>query len=263
MIDYDALVRTYNSEETVSELLSGLSALNTRPAKIIVIDSGSTDDTVRICRSYGCIVFDYAGPNFNYSRALNQGLNYVDSDYCLIVSSHMVVVNSNLIEIMVNAIQGPSLAAVSVDYCANDYDLQLIDATNFNGYNGIWNTCALYKSNILKAYGFDPRLPTAEDQHFSSRVISDGYKTVRLTGGLVCYKNPYVSNRKIRNERVSIAYYSYRPLMSLKSILAVFRCGFKHLFRLELGSSLHYIKLGFRLLLANVVEPKFNSRYFK
>ncbi len=52
MIRYDVLIPAYNAETTISELISQLSSLIQPPKNIIVVDDGSQDNTVQICKNH-------------------------------------------------------------------------------------------------------------------------------------------------------------------------------------------------------------------
>ena len=69
------IVTFYNQAEFVASALDGVLAQSYRPVEVIVVDDGSTDDTLRACAAYGdritLVHQDNAGP----SGARNAGLN--------------------------------------------------------------------------------------------------------------------------------------------------------------------------------------------
>ncbi|MFM7477225.1 MAG: glycosyltransferase family 2 protein, partial [Microcystis aeruginosa] len=54
--------------------------------EMIVMDTGSTDDTIAIAKSYGAIVpsYDWRG---NFSDARNEALKYVTGDWILVLDA--------------------------------------------------------------------------------------------------------------------------------------------------------------------------------
>ncbi|OGL44227.1 MAG: hypothetical protein A2161_03230 [Candidatus Schekmanbacteria bacterium RBG_13_48_7] len=76
-----AIVLTHNSEKTIQQCLNSLKWTD----KIVVIDSGSSDQTVLICTESGASV--YSHPYKNYGDQLNYALTLVNSDWVLVVDS--------------------------------------------------------------------------------------------------------------------------------------------------------------------------------
>lgn len=77
-----AVIITYNEEQIIEKTLSQLHWCD----EIIVVDSYSTDNTIRICEAYGCKIFsrhfDGYGPQkqFAISRATNDWILCIDAD---------------------------------------------------------------------------------------------------------------------------------------------------------------------------------------
>src|SRR4051812_38681170 len=89
---YCTLIRTFNSERTISSTLRSLERQTCQPSRYIFVDSGSTDGT-RGLLPPDAVFHRYTGGEFNYSEAINQGLQHVDCDYVLIISSHTSLAN--------------------------------------------------------------------------------------------------------------------------------------------------------------------------
>ena len=64
-----AVIRAYNEGAHLGRLLEGFEQQTVRPDEIIVVDSGSTDDTVAIARTAGCVVERFAKDEFSFGRA--------------------------------------------------------------------------------------------------------------------------------------------------------------------------------------------------
>lgn len=260
--NFDILIRTYNSAETIRGVLSGISSLSSQPSQIVVVDSGSTDDTVTICKAFGCSVYNYEGDVFNYSRSLNQGFRRVVSPYCLVLSSHVVIVRPDLVERMFEVMRVQDAKGVYVDFCRNDDGITIIDRDSFNGHNGLWNPCALYATELVESIGFDEALPTAEDQHFALSLFDMGYTTAALSGNWVKYLNPRVSLKKDRNEYVSIAYFTFKKNLAMSNIFCIAKSALRNLVEFRFTIFYDRSALALRLLAARLRKPRFKSKYF-
>jgi glycosyltransferase involved in cell wall biosynthesis len=267
VIKYDVIIRTFNSELTLGKVLASLGSLKDKPKKIIIIDSGSSDRTLQIAREFNCSVYAFKGVKFNYSAALNQGIQRISEEYCLILSSHVLIKSPYLISIMHKYIlKDRPVAYLNMSNIKDNY-LE-VSHINFDGFNGIQNPCALYKTSILKKIGFEEQLPTAEDQYFAKKLFENGFKTFSIKNcGFAVGVNPRIIskkilNKKIRNECICIAYYSYRRNMSYKSIIFNFIKAVKLLIIGQPQDCYHYATLSLRLIAAWFVRPNFESRYF-
>lgn len=62
-------ILTNNNENTIEKCLSSIEKLG----KIVIIDVGSTDSTIKICRDFGCVIVNQTAGN-DYSRVRNKQL---------------------------------------------------------------------------------------------------------------------------------------------------------------------------------------------
>jgi len=83
------VVRAYNEEEHFEKLLHGIRAQQKKADEIILVDSGSTDNTIEIGRRFGCRVVSIDKHEFTFGRALNRGCEAAVGDVCVFVSAHV------------------------------------------------------------------------------------------------------------------------------------------------------------------------------
>ena len=95
-----AVIRAYNEAKHIGRLLDGLEQQTVRPDEIILVDSGSTDDTVTIAEAAGCIIVPIAKDEFSFGRALNRGCAVANGDVLLIASAHVYPVYNTYVEHM-------------------------------------------------------------------------------------------------------------------------------------------------------------------
>lgn len=89
-----AFIPTFNSERTLQETIQSIKSQSIPPKKIIVIDSGSTDNTEKIANKEGVEFYspEYFGFKFlGLGRARNRILNLIDTPYLLSVDSDVVL----------------------------------------------------------------------------------------------------------------------------------------------------------------------------
>jgi glycosyltransferase involved in cell wall biosynthesis len=263
---YTALIRTRDSIATIRRVLDGLEGQSLPPHAFVCVDDGSSDGTTEAF-PHGAIIHPYQGEDFSFAAAINQGLAHVGTELVLIVSSHTWLLNSGALAYAARLLQHErSVAAVSFEPSdVGRLDHYLVDRSNFDGHNGLSNTCALVRMELLRERLFRVDVFSAEDQEWASWVYRErGLKTARVRGaGVVVQNRPPGrgwENKRL-NEEVCIAYFAKRDLMSARRLGSLAwsivspRGGFaprERRFRL---------RLLWRLVLCHVRKPRGRSRY--
>jgi glycosyltransferase involved in cell wall biosynthesis len=73
----------------MERLMMGISAQAVAPHEIILVDSGSTDETVAIARAYDARMVHVDPAEFTFGRALNRGCAAATGDVCVFASGHV------------------------------------------------------------------------------------------------------------------------------------------------------------------------------
>src|SRR5688572_16071196 len=116
---YSVLIRTWNSDATLGKTLRSLRIQDLPPEGILIIDSGSTDGTLKTAAEFKARIIHYPSDlPFNYSKALNIGLAAAETDYVLIISSHTVIPYKNIARWLTTALQDPNVVGA---YCVTKW----------------------------------------------------------------------------------------------------------------------------------------------
>jgi glycosyltransferase involved in cell wall biosynthesis len=147
-----AVIITYNEERIIKETLSKLWWCD----EIIIIDSGSTDKTVEICRQFGCDVFtrSFEGygeqKKYGVSKAKNDWILCIDADEVLsepLIDEIKTELNKNEISCSGFAIPR-TLVYLNKPFRygkeANDFIIRL-----FNKQKGDWDGSLVHEKVIL------------------------------------------------------------------------------------------------------------------
>lgn len=84
------IIRTFNEARYLSQTLEAIARQKGPGREVIVIDSGSTDDTVAIACSHSVRVYEIAKESFHYSSALNLGAQLARGRFLVNLSAHAV-----------------------------------------------------------------------------------------------------------------------------------------------------------------------------
>lgn len=181
-----AVVRAYNESKHIGRLLKGFEQQTVRLDEIIVVDSGSTDDTVAIAEAAGCTVVHISKEEFSFGRALNRGCAAASGDILLFASAHVYPVYDTYLEHI--------LSAFSRDDVVIAYGRQVGDErTKFSEsrvmlkwfpHQNIWDQGHPFSNNANAAVlrsaweqsPYDETLTGLEDLDFAKKVLAKGYK---------------------------------------------------------------------------------------
>jgi glycosyltransferase involved in cell wall biosynthesis len=180
------VIRAYNESKHIGRLLKGLEQQTVKPDEIILVDSGSTDDTVAIAESAGCRIVHIAKEEFSFGRALNRGCAAAGGDILLFASAHVYPVYNTYVEHIVNAFDRQGVAIA--------YGRQVGDErTKFSEsrvmlkwfpHQNIWdqghpfsnNANAAVLKSVWRESPYDESLTGLEDLDFAKKALTRGHK---------------------------------------------------------------------------------------
>ena len=263
-LPYCALIRTATYDGVVGEAVSGLTAQSLPPERVVFVDSSNDSATRAQLGDLGDVVV-YPTQDFNYSLAINLGVEAITSPYTLIVSSHVVLQSPSLIEDGVARARELGASIVYWTYSPDGVHREhLITRGTFNGRNGISNACCLIETGLVARRPFRPEVFSAEDQEWSSWYFKEvGGSILRIEHPDLQYRNAHAANiQKTINEEIAIAYFTSRRELGIDRVAA--RLGRAALAGVRgRGSRARmHLAIALGLLKANFVQPRGRSRYF-
>lgn len=90
-MEVSIVIRTYNEQRHLPELLVAISRQEVDfDYEMVIVDSGSTDDTLDIANEFGCRVTHIPKREFTFGRSLNTGCDAADGKVLVFVSGHCV-----------------------------------------------------------------------------------------------------------------------------------------------------------------------------
>lgn len=108
------VIPTYNAGPEFRRTLEMIRAQQVSGlVEIVVVDSGSRDDTLALCREFGAVVLAIPSREFNHGATRNLGIGRAKGDYVALTVQDSVPVDRHWLESMVrNLDRGPTVAGV-------------------------------------------------------------------------------------------------------------------------------------------------------
>jgi rhamnosyltransferase len=171
------IVRAKNKADTIEATLVALRA-QTVPVEIIVVDSGSTDDTLDIARRYADKLIEIPPSEFTYGRALNIGAAAASCDVHFALSAHCVPYFSDWIERSVHHYERADVAGTNQSKRSPDGVMipdvyyQTMDDARRAPFWGFSNHGSSWRGSVWRRFPFREDLGACEDKEWSWRVLA-------------------------------------------------------------------------------------------
>ncbi len=107
------VIRALNEADHLPALFSGLLRQSVPPDEVILVDSGSSDDSVAIAEAHGARIVRISPRDFSFGRSLNYGCEAATGDVLVFVSAHVYPVDEYWLE---NLIKPFAHAATVLSY---------------------------------------------------------------------------------------------------------------------------------------------------
>jgi rhamnosyltransferase len=201
------VIRTLNESELIGRCLETLARQKgDHELDIVVVDSGSTDGTVEIARSHGVRIVDIDPADFDYSKALNVGIEATRGELVVSLSAHAIPTDNEWLAGMTAPFADAKVAGVSCRQVPWDdatwLEVQRIprvfgrERLVYSGTvpDGILfsNAASAFRRSVWREHAFT--LPAAEDMDWARRVVGLGW-TVLYEPGPVVYHSHNESPR--------------------------------------------------------------------
>ncbi len=212
-----AVIRALNEGKHIGRLLKGFEQQTVKLDEIILVDSGSTDDTVAIAEAGGCTVVHIDKSEFSFGRALNRGCAAATGDILLFASAHVYPVYDTYVEHIVNAFDRDRVA-IAYGRQVGDERTKFSEARVMLKWfptENIWDQGHPFSNNanaaVLKSvwedWPYDETLTGLEDLEFAKRAIDKGHKIAYVADAPVVHVHEETWNvTRNRYRREAIAY---------------------------------------------------------
>lgn len=172
------IVRTYNSAATLERALRSVRDQDI-DVELVIVDSGSTDETLSLARAGADVVVEMPSAEFSYGRALNLGAAASSSDVLAALSSHCELPATTWISTAVAHICEGATAVVGLPEDADGRALDSpiradSDYLLAHRFWGMSNHASAWSKVAWEREQFDETLGASEDKEWSWRVIGAG-----------------------------------------------------------------------------------------
>jgi glycosyltransferase involved in cell wall biosynthesis len=222
-LECSIIIRSFNEEKHIGKLLEGIKKQTLyAQTEIILVDSGSTDDTVKIALEYGVKVVSIKPEEFSFGRALNKGCDAAKGAYLLFASAHVYPVYTDWIEKIIQPFEDKKIALVYGKQIGNEItkysENQLFkkwfpEESNYNQTHPFCNNAnATVRRDLWLEQQYDEKLTGLEDLDWAKKIQKKGYNIAYESHApIVHVHDESITKIKNRYMREAIAFKRIMP----------------------------------------------------
>ena len=266
MPETSIVIRTFNEEKHIGNLLSAIASQTYKNYEIVIVDSGSTDDTLSIAEKFPVRIIKIESRDFTFGYSLNVGCEASRGKYLVFVSAHILPVSREWLSNLVNAFKNEKVAmvygrqmGVPSSKFSERMDLKRLFGTETKNSKVILdyanNANSAVRRDLWKNRNFDEYLFGLEDIEWARNITKKGH--------LIHYE-PKAPIYHIHDETWPQVFNRYR-----REAIAAVRIGLKHppQAKLDIFSVLKHLSYdiikSFPIYSQNRLEEILRFRYYQ
>ncbi len=211
------VIRAYNEEKHIARLLTGITQQTIEAVEIILVDSGSSDDTVEIASRYPVRVVNIEPEEFTFGRSLNRGIQAAKGEYIVIISAHCYPVYPDWLEQLLKPLGDPQVAvsygkqrgADTNQYSEHQFFRQYFPDTSQprQGHAYTHNANAAIRRTLWEEHPYNEHVTGLEDLAWSSWALGEGYDIAYVADAEIVHvhdETPSQVHNRYRREAIAM-----------------------------------------------------------
>ncbi|SCM83619.1 O antigen biosynthesis rhamnosyltransferase RfbN [uncultured Sporomusa sp.] len=218
MLQIGIIIPTLNAGSRFIRLLDSITKQQANITRKLIIDSGSSDNTVGIAKTYQYEVIPINQAKFNHGKTRQLGIDYLaDIDIAVFLTQDVILYDENSIGKLIAAFKdlsigaaygrqlphkGASLLAAQVrlfNYPPNSQYKSYADKTKLGIKTAFMSdSFAAYRITSLQAAGGFPHVIVNEDMYVAAKMLKQGDKIAYIAEACVYHSHDYTLRQEVQ-----------------------------------------------------------------
>lgn len=211
------VIRARNEAVNLARTLSLIKAQDySDEIEIIVVDSGSTDNTLAVARENGARIISYEKP-FSYGGTINEAAKIAKGDILVVLSAHSFPYDKSWLKELVKPLEDNSVAATTSRHVPKRDDDPFIRRGvqrrfpprliySYPGYAiSLSNASAAYRRNLVLENPFDEEVKYSEDYIWAENIMRKGFRIVYVPTSVVIHSHSDLGALKRQTAQTTFA----------------------------------------------------------
>lgn len=222
------VIRTLNEERYLKELLSAIQSqvVPGLTFEVVIIDSGSTDRTLKIANEFCCRITYIEKQDFTFGRSLNWGSEFALGDYLVYVSGHCIPASNSWLAKLVHPLvtgqagysYGRQIGRDTTKFSERRLFEKYFPAVSEIPQKGFFcnNANSAISREVWQELRFDENVTGLEDMELAKRYVESGGAVAYVSDATVFHiHNESWRQTRRRYERESVALQVIMPELRL------------------------------------------------
>lgn len=189
--------------------------------EVILVDSGSTDQTIAIAERHGCAIVHIKKSDFTFGRSLNYGCAAATGEFLVFISAHCIPANPDWLARLiaplrtgaVDYVYGRQIGNEKSRFSERQIFAQYFPAADMIPQDGFFinNANAAIRKDAWAKYEFDEAVTGLEDMVLGKAIVNDGGKIGYVADATVTH----IHEESFRQTRRRY----YREALTLREIM--------------------------------------------
>jgi len=215
------VIRAFNEERHIGKLLTGIEQQTFQERETLIVDSGSTDETLEIASKFDLRIVNIDSREFTFGRSLNRGIQEARGRYIVIISAHCYPVYPDWLELLLKPFEdqrvavsyGKQRGADSNHFSEHQFFRTYFPDTSQpdQGQPYTHNANAAIRRSLWEQHPYNEQITGLEDLAWSSWAKTQGYSIAYVSEAEIVH---------IHNETIKQVHNRYRrEAIAMKQIL--------------------------------------------
>lgn len=213
-------IPTYNAGNLWNKWIKAYESQSVTAEQVIVIDSSSSDDTVKLAKDAMFSVFSIPQSEFNHGRTRNQAVRFAENfaDVLVFMTQDAILASPDSLEKLLVPFSDPEVAAVCGRQLPHHEATPLAVHARYFNYPSesrvrtmadisalgiktafMSNSFAAYRLSVFdKLGGFPDNTILAEDMYLAAKMILSGYKVAYCAEATVFHSHNYTLKQEFQ-----------------------------------------------------------------
>ncbi|KAA3667404.1 MULTISPECIES: glycosyltransferase [Pectobacterium] len=210
-MEFSIIIPTYNAGSVWEEVIDSIGKQFSRPNRVIVIDSSSTDNTAILAKEAGFDVYHIDKSTFDHGGTRSMALEKVSTEFVIYMTQDAILQNDEAFFHLLSAFNNEDVGAVYGRQLAHHDANPLAAHARLHSYGEVGYVTSMeddfpqgfrkvFMSNSFSGYrvstlrqvgGFPAKLILGEDSYVAARMLSAGMRVAYMPKALVRHSHNY------------------------------------------------------------------------
>lgn len=198
------IMRSKNSDWVIASTLAALNSQRFKDYELIIVDSGSTDNTLKIVSHYPCHLIRIEAADYYPGKVLNDAIEKASGDIIVFVNSDAVLLHERSLEYLLKAFDDPEVAAAfgrqlprpeAETWVQRDYASSFPDTQTPPEWISLSLPLAAIRRSVWRQHPFYTDAWASEDTEWGRWALSQGYKIRYVPKAQLMHSHNYNSRQ--------------------------------------------------------------------